>query len=147
MFLQLINETKIVIVPSINPDGREQAAERQCNSTQGLGNANGKDLDREFFGSLRLRKPMELIFAASPYSLRFLLSFFLHAGNASEHVLKAQPETKAMMELILEKGYTLSVALDGGALVATYPYDRPVQPGNVSLLHLGHTCSSQSSVL
>lgn len=50
LFPQLINETKIVIVPSINPDGREQAAERQCNSTQGLGNANGKDLDREFFG-------------------------------------------------------------------------------------------------
>lgn len=94
----LINETKIVIVPSINPDGREQAAERQCNSTQGLGNANGKDLDREFF------------------------------GNASEHVLEPQPETKAMMELILERGYTLSVALDGGDLVATYPYDRPVQP-------------------
>lgn len=60
----------------------------------------------------------------------------MHAGNASEHVLKAQPETKAMMELILERGYTLSVALDGGALVATYPYDRPVQPGNVSLLQI-----------
>lgn len=84
------------------------------------------------------------------FSLFFTFSsffFFLHAGNASEHVLKAQPETKAMMELILEKGYTLSVALDGGALVATYPYDRPVQPGNVSLLHLGHTCSPESSVL
>lgn len=59
-------------------------------------------------------------------------SLFLRAGNASEHVVKAQPETKAMMELILERGYTLSVALDGGALVATYPYDRPVQPGSAS---------------
>lgn len=56
LFSQLINETKIVIVPSINPDGREQAVERQCNSTQGLANTNGKDLDREFFGPLRLRK-------------------------------------------------------------------------------------------
>lgn len=55
-------------------------------------------------------------------------------------MLEAQPETKAMMELILERGYTLSVALDGGDLVTTYPYDRPVQPGNASLLPLGHTC-------
>lgn len=39
-----------------------------------------------------------------------------------------------MMELILERGYALSVALDGGALVATYPYDRPVQPGNLASL-------------
>lgn len=54
-------------------------------------------------------------------------------------MVKAQPETKAMMELILDRGYTLSVALDGGALVVTYPYDRPVQPGNVSLVHIGYT--------
>lgn len=94
---RLINETQIVIVPSINPDGREQAIEKQCASTQGLTNANGKDLDTDFF------------------------------GNASQRVAEAQPETSAMMELILEKGYTLSVALDGGSLVATYPYDKPVQ--------------------
>ncbi|XP_068173763.1 carboxypeptidase D [Antennarius striatus] len=94
---RLINETRIVIVPSINPDGREQAVEKQCTSTQGLTNARGKDLDTEFF------------------------------GNASQHVVETQPETRAMMDLILEKGYTLSVALDGGSLVATYPYDKPVQ--------------------
>lgn len=40
-----------------------------------------------------------------------------------------QPETKAMMDLILEKDFTLSVALDGGSLVTTYPYDKPVQSG------------------
>lgn len=43
--------------------------------------------------------------------------------------METQPETRAMMDLILEKGYTLSVALDGGSLVATYPYDKPVQSG------------------
>lgn len=57
---------------------------------------------------------------------------FVFLGNASERVVEAQPETKAMMDLIMEKGYTLSVALDGGSLVATYPYDKPVQPGNTS---------------
>ncbi|XP_070684759.1 carboxypeptidase D [Pempheris klunzingeri] len=94
---RLINETQIVIVPSINPDGREQATEKQCTSTQGLSNAHGKDLDTDFF------------------------------GNASQRVVEAQPETRAMMDLILDKSYTLSVALDGGSLVATYPYDKPVQ--------------------
>lgn len=93
---RLINNTRIIIVPSINPDGREQAVEKQCTSTEGLTNARGKDLDTDFF------------------------------GNASQHV-EAQPETRAMMDLILDKGYTLSVALDGGSLVATYPYDKPVQ--------------------
>ncbi|XP_059186882.1 carboxypeptidase D [Centropristis striata] len=94
---RLINETRIVIVPSINPDGREQAVEKQCTSTQGMSNAHGKDLDTDFF------------------------------GNASQRVVEAQPETRAMMDLIQDKGYTLSVALDGGSLVATYPYDKPVQ--------------------
>ncbi|XP_033832557.1 carboxypeptidase D [Periophthalmus magnuspinnatus] len=94
---RLINDTRIVIVPSINPDGREQAVEKQCTSAQGLTNAHGKDLDTDFF------------------------------GNASQRVVEAQPETRAMMDLIQEKGYTLSVALDGGSLVATYPYDKPVQ--------------------
>ena len=51
-------------------------------------------------------------------------------GNASQRVVEAQPETRAMMDLILDKAYTLSVALDGGSLVATYPYDKPVQSGN-----------------
>ncbi|KAM9853447.1 carboxypeptidase D isoform 2-T2 [Aulostomus maculatus] len=94
---RLINETQIVIVPSINPDGREQATEKQCTSTQGLTNVHGKDLDTDFF------------------------------GNASQRVVEPQPETRAMMDLILDKSYTLSVTLDGGSLVATYPYDKPVQ--------------------
>lgn len=50
--LQLISETRIIIVPSINPDGLELAVEKQCSSTQGFTNAHGKDLDRDFFGQL-----------------------------------------------------------------------------------------------
>ncbi|KAM9358701.1 carboxypeptidase D [Symphorus nematophorus] len=129
---RLINETRIVIVPSINPDGREQAVEKQCTSTQGLTNAHGKDLDTDFF------------------------------GNASQRVVETQPETRAMMDLILDKGYTLSVALDGGSLVATYPYDKPVQSvenegtlkylasvyaNNHPKMHLGDTgCSNNGQI-
>lgn len=129
---RLINETQIVIVPSINPDGRELAIEKQCTSTQGLSNAHGKDLDTDFF------------------------------GNASQRVVEAQPETRAMMDLILDKSYTLSVALDGGSLVATYPYDKPVQSvenegtlkylasvyaNNHPKMHLGDTgCSNNGQI-
>lgn len=44
-----------------------------------------------------------------------------------------QPETKVMMDFIQNGDFTLSVTLDGGALVVTYPYDKPVQTGNISM--------------
>ncbi|XP_072248648.1 carboxypeptidase D [Leuresthes tenuis] len=129
---KLINETRIFIVPSVNPDGREQAVEKQCTSTRGLTNTNGRDLDKDFF------------------------------GNASQRVSEPQPETRAMMNFILNKGFTLSVALDGGSLVVTYPYDKPVQTveneetvkylatvyaNNHPKMHLGDTgCPSNGQV-
>uniref|UniRef100_A0A672STH2 Carboxypeptidase D n=1 Tax=Sinocyclocheilus grahami TaxID=75366 RepID=A0A672STH2_SINGR len=94
---RLINETRIVILPSINPDGRELAKEKDCTSTAGMTNVHGKDLDNDFF------------------------------GNASQRAAEPQPETSAVMDLIQERGFTLSVALDGGSVLVTYPYDKPVQ--------------------
>ncbi|XP_044285870.1 carboxypeptidase D isoform X1 [Varanus komodoensis] len=92
---KLIDKTRIVIVPSLNPDGREIAQEGDCTSKIGLTNANGKDLDTEF------------------------------TSNSSG---SREPETKAIMENLMQKqDFTLSVALDGGSLLVTYPYDRPVQ--------------------
>ncbi|KAL1260791.1 hypothetical protein QQF64_008618 [Cirrhinus molitorella] len=94
---RLINETRIVILPSINPDGRELAKEKDCTSTAGMTNVHGKDLDTDFF------------------------------GNASQRAAEPQPETRAVMDLIQERGFTLSVAMDGGSVLVTYPYDKPVQ--------------------
>ncbi|KAG2459522.1 CBPD Carboxypeptidase, partial [Polypterus senegalus] len=120
---KLIDNTRIVIVPLINPDGREKAQEKQCTSNVGLVNAHGKDLDADFF------------------------------GNSSQRTTEIEPETVTMKNLILQKGYTLSVALDGGSVLATYPYDKPVQPvgnedtlkhlatvyaNNHPTMHLGH---------
>ncbi|XP_012732805.2 carboxypeptidase D [Fundulus heteroclitus] len=96
---KLINETRIFIVPSINPDGQAQADEK-CASIRGMNNSRGKDLDKTFF------------------------------GNSSQHVSEVQPETVAMMNLIQSNDFSLSVALDGGALVVTYPYDKPVHTVN-----------------
>ncbi|XP_013918052.1 PREDICTED: carboxypeptidase D [Thamnophis sirtalis] len=94
---KLIEKTRIVIVPALNPDGREiaQATEGDCTSKLGQTNANGKDLDTDF------------------------------ASNSS---VAREPETKAIMEnLIQKRDFSLSVALDGGSLLVTYPYDKPVQ--------------------
>lgn len=137
---QLINETRIVILPSINPDGRELAREKQCTSTVGMTNAHGKDLDTDFFGQYLLWLVYRLrclcyvcacvCVPACPYMFDGVLSVCAAVvGNASQRVVEAQPETRAVMDLILERGFTLSVALDGGSLLATYPYDKPVQPG------------------
>ncbi|KAB0367690.1 hypothetical protein FD755_021014 [Muntiacus reevesi] len=89
---QLVDRTRIVIVPSLNPDGREKAQEKDCTSKTGQTNARGKDLDTDF------------------------------TTNAS------QPETKAIIENLIQKqDFSLSVALDGGSVLVTYPYDKPVQ--------------------
>ncbi|XP_036196782.1 carboxypeptidase D isoform X2 [Myotis myotis] len=89
---QLIDRTRIVIVPSLNPDGRERAQEKDCTSKIGQTNARDKDLDTDF------------------------------TSNAS------QPETKAIIENLIQKqDFSLSVALDGGSVLVTYPYDKPVQ--------------------
>ncbi|XP_036264514.1 carboxypeptidase D isoform X1 [Pipistrellus kuhlii] len=89
---QLVDRTRIVIVPSLNPDGRERAQEKDCTSKIGQANARGKDLDTDF------------------------------TNNAS------QPETKAIIENLIQKqDFSLSVALDGGSVLVTYPYDKPVQ--------------------
>uniref|UniRef100_A0A8I3NCN3 gp180 n=2 Tax=Canis lupus familiaris TaxID=9615 RepID=A0A8I3NCN3_CANLF len=89
---QLVDRTRIVIVPSLNPDGRERAQEKDCTSKRGQTNAHGKDLDTDF------------------------------TNNAS------QPETKAIIENLIQKqDFSLSVALDGGSVLVTYPYDKPVQ--------------------
>ena len=58
-----------------------------------------------------------------------LIWIWCSTGNASQRSAEPQPETRAVMDLIQEKGYTLSVALDGGSVLVTYPYDKPVQPG------------------
>uniref|UniRef100_A0A7M4F8C3 Carboxypeptidase D n=1 Tax=Crocodylus porosus TaxID=8502 RepID=A0A7M4F8C3_CROPO len=97
---KLIDRTRIVIVPSLNPDGREVAQERGCTSKVGQTNIHGKDLDTDFTSK---------------------------AGNSSGDLVR-EPETRAIIEnLILKQDFSLSVALDGGSLLVTYPYDKPVQ--------------------
>ncbi|CAH2220110.1 carboxypeptidase D [Pelobates cultripes] len=94
---KLIDRTRIVIVPLVNPDGRELAKEKDCTSNVGQNNANGKDLDADFI------------------------------SNSSGPVGEREKETNAIIEgLILKQDFTLSVVLDGGSVLVTYPFDNPV---------------------
>lgn len=55
---------------------------------------------------------------------------FWFTGNYSRYSGTREPETKAIIEnLILKQDFSLSVALDGGSLLVTYPYDKPAQTG------------------
>ncbi|XP_044139719.1 carboxypeptidase D [Bufo gargarizans] len=128
---KLIDRTRIVIVPLVNPDGREKATEKECTSKMGQTNANGKDLDTDFI------------------------------SNSSGPVGEREKETNVLIDsLILKQDFTLSVVLDGGSLLVTYPYDNPVHTvenkdtlkhlasvyaNNHPTIHLGHPgCPNKS---
>ncbi|EEB11212.1 carboxypeptidase M precursor, putative [Pediculus humanus corporis] len=89
----LLDNTRIHIMPSMNPDGFEVAREGQCNGGQGRYNARGFDLNRNF-------------------------PDYFKQNNKSP-----QPETEAVKEWISKIQFVLSGGIHGGALVASYPFD------------------------
>lgn len=91
----IVDTTRIHIMPSMNPDGYEMAAtfsDEEWKSSRS--NANGIDLNRNF--------PDQ---------------FFPSTNGAP------QPETRAVMKWINSIPFVLSASLHSGALVANYPYD------------------------
>lgn len=112
---QLINTTRIHLLPSMNPDGWDIATEygEARDWTLGRANANGIDLNRDFPN----------LNEAAYEELR-------RNGHLSHHFLsskdldhKLQPETRAAVDFILTNPFVLSANLHGGALVANYPFD------------------------
>lgn len=107
----LLNHTRIHILPSMNPDGWDDATENGPGQDwlYGRSNANGVDLNRDFPD---------------------LDSVAYRSGDKTDHLFneksidhKMQPETKATIEWILTNPFVLSANLHGGSLVANYPYD------------------------
>lgn len=76
---------------------------------------------------------MLLFYEISSIFQLFSTCFPTLPGNESQRTNDPQPETKAMMNFIRNGDFTLSVTLDGGALVVTYPYNKPVQTGNMAM--------------
>ena len=89
----LVDSTRIHIMPSMNPDGYAQAHEGDSTGVTGRYNAHDVDLNRNFPDR----------FGSSPAT---------HA-----------PETLAVMEWLKQYPFVLSANLHNGALVANYPYD------------------------
>ena len=91
----IVDNTRIHIMPSLNPDGYEVSKEGTKHVGPGRFNANQKDLNRDF--------PDQ------------------YGANTSRQDF--QPETTAMMNWIKNSSFVLSANLHGGALVANYPFD------------------------
>ncbi|EFA05729.2 carboxypeptidase A [Tribolium castaneum] len=91
----LLETTKIHLMPSMNPDGYEVAHEGDAGGSDGRANAHGVDLNRNF--------PDQYV--------------------TNQYNSHTEPETRAVMDWILSEPFVLSANLHNGALVANYPYD------------------------
>ena len=90
---ELVDSTRIHLLPTMNPDGYKQAQEGDYDSVRGRYNANGVDLNRNFPD-------------------RF--------GREQGSI---QSETQAIIDWLEQYHFVLSANLHNGALVANYPYD------------------------
>lgn len=90
---EMVDTTRIHLLPSMNPDGFERSVEGDYFSVVGRYNANGSDLNRNFPDR----------FEGAPSVI--------------------QPETQAIINWLKEYPFVLSANIHGGALVANYPYD------------------------
>uniref|UniRef100_A0A914L0K0 Peptidase M14 carboxypeptidase A domain-containing protein n=1 Tax=Meloidogyne incognita TaxID=6306 RepID=A0A914L0K0_MELIC len=95
---RMVNETRIHLMPSMNPDGYEMDRPGDRIGYLGRSNADNVDLNRNF----PARYPMH---------------------KEASGGMTTEPETKAVMQWMTEYPFVLSANLHGGSLVANYPYD------------------------
>ncbi|KAH0623854.1 hypothetical protein JD844_007023 [Phrynosoma platyrhinos] len=113
---ELIHETRIHLMPSMNPDGYEVAAsqhQQTLRDLMGRNNANGVDLNRNF------------------PDLNTVMYHNEKHGGLNHHLPlpdnwrnQVEPETLAVIEWLKSYNFVLSANLHGGAVVANYPYDK-----------------------
>ncbi|XP_006001883.2 carboxypeptidase N catalytic chain [Latimeria chalumnae] len=114
--LQLIQDTRIHIMPSMNPDGYEVAADQGPDTNgylTGRNNANRWDLNRNF------------------PDLNTIVYYNEKNGGPNHHIplpdnwkKQVEPETLAVINWMKSYNFVLSANLHGGAVVANYPYDK-----------------------
>lgn len=89
----IMKNTRLHVMPSMNPDGFERAKVKDCSSINGRTNSNGYDLNRNF------------------------PDYFENNSAA------LQPETRAIMKWLETNDFLLSANAHGGSLVVNYPFD------------------------
>uniref|UniRef100_A0A914I059 Peptidase M14 carboxypeptidase A domain-containing protein n=1 Tax=Globodera rostochiensis TaxID=31243 RepID=A0A914I059_GLORO len=94
----MVNDTRIHLMPSMNPDGYEMDRPGDRVGYMGRTNANNIDLNRNFPARYPFHKEA--------------------SGGFSP-----EPETAAVMKWLLKYPFVLSANLHAGSLVANYPYD------------------------
>lgn len=115
--VNLVNNTEIYIMPSMNPDGSEVPMR---------GNANHVDLNRNF--------PNPFAKLSSTHSNGNRGGGFQGGRNRDnssvnlkkhkkDNIYKAEPETQAVMQFQEERNFSLSANFHGGAVVFVYPWD------------------------
>ncbi|XP_063818320.1 carboxypeptidase N catalytic chain isoform X2 [Pseudophryne corroboree] len=114
--IKLIHNTRIHIMPSMNPDGYEVAAEQGPDTNgylTGRNNFNDVDLNRNF------------------PDLNLLMYHNEKHGGPTDHLplpdnwkYSAEPETIATITWMQNYNFVLSANLHGGAVVANYPFDK-----------------------
>ncbi|KAG8577933.1 hypothetical protein GDO81_010329 [Engystomops pustulosus] len=113
---QLVTNTRIHLLPSMNPDGFAASSPNDCDSVNGRFNKNGYDLNRNFPDAFEENKD------------------------------PVQPETQAVMGWIKSETFVLSANFHGGAMVASYSYDNSytVPPDNDVLMYLAQKYSENN---
>ena len=98
---ELVESTRIHLLPTMNPDGYINAREGDKFGVRGRTNANDYDLNRNFPDRFR------------------------------RETRPVQPETEAVIEWIKKYPFVLSANIHNGALVANYPYDNTENEASV----------------
>lgn len=106
----LLDNTRIHLMPSMNPDGFEDSREGECVGSGGRYNSRGYDLNRNFPDVLTNTQKGDV-----------------------------QPETQAIIQWLDNISFVLSANLHGGALVASYPYDNAPNSVYKSQSHYSQT--------
>ncbi|XP_038669039.1 carboxypeptidase M-like [Scyliorhinus canicula] len=88
-----MDNSRIHVLPSMNPDGFEMSSEGDCDGAAGRHNANGFDLNQNFPDAFRERQ------------------------------VERQNETEHMIKWISSIPFTLSGNVNTGAMVAVHPYN------------------------
>lgn len=131
----IMNTTRIHILPSMNPDGYEEAYNYPSFPkpyVYGRPNANGVDLNRNFpnldqwaciipTGGRSDHLTQKLAFRE--LQQRSIMDYSTDYSSSSSPEDQTQPETTAVINWILRHPFVLSANLHGGDLVANYPYD------------------------
>ncbi|XP_049851075.1 carboxypeptidase E-like isoform X6 [Schistocerca gregaria] len=112
---RLISSTRIHLVPSMNPDGWQLATDTGgTDYLIGRYNNNSVDLNRNFPDLDRV------MFSYEKAHIDYNNHLLAQLQRLAEPV---QPETRAVMRLIMEVPFVLSANMHGGDLVANYPFD------------------------